>query len=177
MLPPEIGYEVKINANGLVEHVTGRDFVDVTMAKSDPKMSENYTSKAQLHSERPISSNSLVATEIRGSLHRVLSVMPPNLRTKARPLLIKILSTCPDVDFTNKGQLVYKSQTIPNSNLAQIMTNILNQTNDSSVPGLKELLGSLKRTSNTPSESSSGQQKAKHLYPKKGTKKDMKRLL
>ena len=154
MLPPEVGYEVRVNSEGLVEKVRGRNFVDVPMMppnlKNDLEVNVKTEPKAETESdtseEQGSSAHRKAGTEIRGSLHKVLSKMSPNLRARARPLLIRVLSTCPDLDFTQNGQLVYKNQTIQNSNLTNLLIHVLNRNNDFSVPGLKILLNSLRRS-------------------------------
>ena len=185
MLPPEVGFEVTVSANGLVEQVTGRDFVDVPVMaarqhqqhadiKSETSEAEATNIKEEIKTEQSNSSLHSSATEMRGTLHQILKRMPTNLRSKTRPLLIRLLSSCPDIDFTTKGHLVYKNQTIPNSNLTQIFTNILNPKKNSAVPGLKEVLECLKKSSN-PFQHATHPKAPNPLYLKRATRAEMKK--
>ena len=85
----------------------------------------------------------LAASKVRGQLHSILSNMSPEMRQRARPLLVYILSTMPQVDFDHKSQLYFHDKLIPKSNISRILANMLSRNFIPLVPGEKELISVL----------------------------------
>ena len=79
----------------------------------------------------------------------VMMSLPKTLQTKATRLFQHI-KRVPDTSFNDKGELVVKGQTIPNSNATDLVNDLL-RPNKKNAVGYKEFLGALKE-SNIPSD-------------------------
>mgnify|MGYP001213044710 CR=1 FL=1 len=173
MLPTNIGYEISVTKSGQVQKMTSSDFVDLPETKQqhhqqklNPITPENGDSSssdddedAQLASSASLSSAApppppllqkvgssapvLSTSKVRGQLHSILSDMSPSMREKARPLLIHILSTMPQVDFDDKSQLFFHDKLIPKSNISKILVNMLSRHLTPLIPGEKEIISVL----------------------------------
>lgn len=148
MLPADIGQEVRIEA-GLVRPVRGGDFKDLPMVgTSKPEVASKPQNPRMSKSHTPPQDDSSVnvSAEVRGTLHQILSKVPPKQVKAARSVLIKLLSDCPQIDFTSKGQLLCKGQPIKNSEVSQIISKIASKKKrTSTILGSNELLNALGR--------------------------------
>lgn len=73
----------------------------------------------------------------------VLKSISPNNQYKANRILA-LLKRDPDVTFSKDGEVVYKRNVIRDSNITDIIVDLLKKTSGASLPGLKEVSSSLK---------------------------------
>ena len=101
---------------------------------------------------------------------KVLKSTPHNLQYKAKQILTQ-LQKDGDVDFTEEGQLVYKQVPIDDSNIVNLIADVL-QKKPSTIPGTKELAASLKSTK-TATELVANPTIAKLIAPSKAKKQEI----
>jgi hypothetical protein len=65
--------------------------------------------------------------------------------------LLDLLKRNPDVDWSTKGELIYKQSLIPNSNVVDLLTDVLKKKSTEFPTGWKQFATSLKET-NAPRE-------------------------
>merc|ERR1711963_1368823 len=109
----------------------GSDFVDLPKAKfHEHQQQQQQHQRSLLQEPTSVSSNSSNhdhdlhshklhrnSVQVKAILHNILVSLPAQLRASARPLLIKLLSSCAEIDFDEKGQLLVHDEIVPNSNL------------------------------------------------------------
>ena len=73
----------------------------------------------------------------------VLDSMPPNQRYKAKRML-NLLRNNPEVDFNDKGELIYRQSSIPNSDIVDLIGDATRSKSSEDPVGWQEFAQSLK---------------------------------
>ena len=97
------------------------------------KLYPNALSKYKFTSER--TPTAAVKTSVRDELteEEILDSVPPTVRHKAKRLLRHVRES-PDVSWNDRGELVYKQTIVPNSNIVELMNDVLRlKTSDRAV--------------------------------------------
>ena len=92
----------------------------------------------------------------------ILSSIDPSVQYKAKRLLDQ-LKRNPDVDWSGKGELIYKQSLIPNSNVVDLLSDVLKKKSTELPTGWKQFAASLKET-NAPRELISNTDRWMYMY-------------
>jgi len=138
-----------------ISTILNSDVSDDVKAKNYSTTLRRYRAFDHEPVSKPIDSIDALQTDI-------LKFVPVTQQHKANRLL-SLLKKDPDVSITNDRSLVYKQNVIPESDITELIANVLNKS--SSYPsGWKELASSLKR-SNAPKNLISDENTWKYMHP------------